>query len=244
MPFADRNKRYERQILLPELGKKGQEALGKATVLIAGAGGLGGPASMYLAGAGVGRLIICDNDQVELSNLNRQILYNTKELGKSKASTAGKILEDLNPDIRVETHPLRLDRNNIGKIAGDVDVIADCLDNIQGRMELNHWCIKEGIPMVHAGIEGWNGQITFLHPPYTPCVACLFSEKEEQEGPVPVLGALPGVFGSMQALEVIKYLSGQDGLLKNRMLLFDGLSMQWSEAAIGKLEDCPVCSKI
>lgn len=242
MHLPDRNRRYERQVLLPELGADGQKLLAQASVLVAGAGGLGGPAALYLAAAGVGHLMICDSDEVELSNLNRQILYRTKHLGQDKASTAGRVLEELNPEIRVEAVSLRLDRNNMVELAKGVDVVLDCLDNIPSRHEINFWSVKKGIPIVHAGIEGWNGQISFLHPPHTPCLACLFSENEEQKGPVPVLGALPGILGSMQALEAIKYLSGQEGLLRNKLLLFDGLSMESSLTSIRKLENCPVCS--
>ena len=235
--------RYRRQLELPGFGQEGQEKLAASSVLVAGLGGLGGPVALYLAAAGVGRLVICDSDVVEASNLNRQILYRTSDLGKSKAVMAGRTLQALNPEIRVESHVIRLDRSNISGVAKEVEIVADCLDNIHGRLELNHWCIENNIPLVHGGIEAWGGQLTFIHPPATPCLACLFRE-EENKTRVPVMGSVAGILGSMQALVVINHLTGSEKTLRNRILLLDGQNMEWSGASIGRLEDCPACSNL
>ncbi len=173
------NSRYFRQLILPEFGEKGQAKLKKSSVLIAGAGGLGSPAALYLAAAGVGRLIICDHDHVELSNLNRQILHGTSDIGNDKSESAKQSLSELNSEILVESHSLTLDQKSIRELATGVDLILDCLDNIKTRMVLNSFSIQQNIPIIHAGVDGWTGQITFLHPPETPCMACLFEDSSE-----------------------------------------------------------------
>ncbi len=234
--------RYQRQLGLPDFGEKAQKMLQESTVLIAGAGGLGSPVALYLAAAGVGKLLVCDSDKVELSNLNRQILFTTENLEQAKTKAAQQVLNKLNPEIKVESHVLRLDSHNMEDLARDVDVVVDCLDNVAGRLELNHYCVNKGLPLVHGGLEGWNGQLTFLHSPRTACLACFFDGKEKRQMTVPVMGAVAGILGSMLALEVIKYLSGQKGLLLNRMLFFDGLQMKFTELRINRRPDCPVCS--
>jgi adenylyltransferase/sulfurtransferase len=236
--------RYFRQLLLPEFGEKAQEILGRSSVLIAGAGGLGSPAALYLAAAGVGRLVICDHDLVELSNLNRQILHGTTDLGNPKTESASRVLSNLNNEIHIEVHPVRLDPESVEKVAKGVDVVVDCLDNVATRQVLNHYSIQHRIPLVHGGIEGWSGQVTLLHPPETACMNCLFTRMEERSGPAPVLGAVAGLIGTIQALEVIKYLTGMPGTLKNQMLHFDGFHMEWTKVEIGRREDCEKCMHV
>lgn len=240
----DEQTRYFRQLILPGFGEAEQEKLKGSAVLVVGAGGLGSPASLYLAAAGIGRLVICDHDRVELSNLNRQVLHGTGDLGVLKTDSAGRVLSGLNPEIIVETHAVTLDPTSIHEIGKGIDVIVDCLDNIPTRLVLNDFSIDLGIPLVHGGIEGWSGQVTLLHPPETPCLACLFEKPGPADGPAPVLGAVPGIIGATQALEVIKYITGLPGILKNRMLYFDGLGMEWSSFEIRKRTDCGKCGTL
>ena len=235
------NRRYFRQLILPDFGEEAQLKLKNSTVLVSGAGGLGSPASLYLTAAGVGRIIIFDNDKVELSNLNRQIMYLTADQGTGKAVAAGKLLNRLNPDITIDQRSVLIGKDNIESIAEGVDIMVDCLDNLETRMVLNDFSIRNSVPLVHAGIEGWSGQITLLNPPVTPCMACLFGNQEEQSKPAPVIGAVVGVLGTLQGLEVIKYLTGIGNNLENRLLYFEGLNSEFSEVEIGKDEDCNVC---
>lgn len=238
------NSRYFRQLILPEFGEKKQAKLKNSSVLIAGAGGLGSPAALYLAAAGVGRLIVCDHDKVELSNLNRQILHGTGDIGRNKSESALQSLSDLNNDIQIETHSLTLDQKNIRELAAGVDLMLDCLDNIKTRLVLNAYSIEQNVAIIHAGVDGWTGQLSFLHPPETPCMACLFEEAEDDRGPTPILGAIAGIVGSTQALEAIRYLTGQADTLKNTLLYFDGLNMDWNRVEIRKNLTCKACSQL
>lgn len=239
---SGQNPRYFRQLILPEFGETAQAKLKKSTVLIAGAGGLGSPAALYLAAAGVGRLIICDHDRVELSNLNRQILHGTSDIGSFKSDSAEQTLSALNSEILIESHASTLDQKNIRELAAGADVILDCLDNIETRLVLNTYSIEQNVAIIHAGVDGWTGQLSFLHPPETPCLACLFEEAEDGQGPTPILGAIAGIVGSTQALEAIRYLTGQADTLKNVLLHFDGLNMEWNRIDISKNLSCKACS--
>jgi adenylyltransferase/sulfurtransferase len=234
--------RYFRQILLPDFGEAAQEKLEKATVLISGAGGLGSPVAIYLAAAGLGKLIICDHDRVELTNLNRQILFDTTQIGSVKTDAAGEKLNRLNPGVSVETHHMDISAGMLGEVAGNTMLMVDCLDNLRTRLELNTYCIGKGIPIVHGGIEAWSGQLTFLDPPRTPCMNCLFGMFSDSRKPKPVLGALAGVIGCMQALEVIRHIAGLGGNLRNRLLHFDGRNMEWTTVEIHRDPECSVCS--
>lgn len=241
---TEEKQRYKRQLLLPDFGEKAQEKLKKSSVFIAGAGGLGGPVALYMAAAGVGCITMADSDIVELSNLNRQVLHNTPRIGSSKAQSAESTLKDLNPDISIEVYDTYIDDNSIDKIAKGSNIIIDCLDNIPTRQVLNRYSIMKNIPIMHAGIDGWNAQITFIHAPETPCINCLFENFEEDNSPKPVLGALAGITACTQALEAIKYLAGKTPSLKNKLMFFDGLSMEWTTLDMQKNTHCSICSTL
>jgi adenylyltransferase/sulfurtransferase len=232
--------RYHRQIIFPGWGPEAQEKLKQATVFIAGAGGLGSPVSMYLAVAGVGTLRICDCGEPELSNLNRQILHDESRIGMNKALSARQTLERLNPDIRVETRTNSINDDSVAGIIGEADLIMDCLDNFDTRHVLNRYALQEHIPLIHGGVSGMNGQITFLHPPETPCLWCI---QPGSPPPVlfPIVGATAGVIGTLQALEALKYLSGVGTVLKSNLLFWDGATMDFMLLPQKKNPACPVC---
>lgn len=234
--------RYERQMMLPRWGVEGQLKLKKAKVFIAGAGGLGSPLLYYLAAAGIGTLRVCDFDGVELSNLNRQILHSSKRIGQNKAQSAQLTLGETNEFVKIEAITEKIEKNNVAGLIGDTDIIVDCLDNFDTRHLLNKISYEKRIPLVHAGVEGFRGQITFLHPPETPCLACFIPRKVKKEK-FPIVGATPGVLGALQAMEVIKHLTGIGETLKNRLLLFDGMSMEFSSIRLSKNPKCVVCGK-
>jgi molybdopterin-synthase adenylyltransferase len=234
--------RYQRQIIFPEWGNNCQERLKKSKIFIAGAGGLGSPVSIYLAIAGVGHIIICDKGEPELSNLNRQILHDDSRIGVNKSLSARDTLLRLNPDITVEPAAMTINFDTVEKIIGHVDVIVDCLDNFETRHILNQYAVKHRIPMVHGGVYGMNGQITFIRPPETPCLWCIHPGTLPTVV-FPIIGATAGVIGSLQALEVIKYLAGIGTNLINRMLIWDGCKMKFEEIIQKKMQDCPVCGK-
>lgn len=240
----EERERYLRQLILTELGEEGQNKLTNAKVLIVGAGGLGGPVAMYLTAAGIGHIVLCDKDVVDLSNLNRQILHSTTDLNRAKSESAHETLTSLNPLVTVETYKIAIAKNNIMDFTNGVDIIVDCLDNIDTRMVLNQHAIENKIPIMHAGIEGWNGQLTLIAPPETLCLQCLFDSYEESDKPKPVLGAMAGVIGTMQALETIKYLAGIGENLKNTLAYYDALKMEWFKISIEKNKDCSACCKV
>jgi molybdopterin/thiamine biosynthesis adenylyltransferase len=232
--------RYSRQMLMEGWGEQGQGKLKRSRVFIAGAGGLGSAVSTYLAIAGVGDIKICDADTIELSNLNRQILHTDIRIGTSKAVSARKALKDSNPNIQVECSSDYLSENNVEQIVGNPDIILDCLDNFKTRYLLNRYCLKHNIPFVHAGVHGMGGQVTFLHPPETPCLRCVFPEAPSIET-VPVVGATPGLVGCIQALEVLKYITGVGTVLKGRLLVIDGQDMIFTPIKIERAQACPDC---
>jgi len=236
--------RYHRQLILSRFGIEAQVRLKNAKVFVAGAGGLGGPLCFYLAAAGVGHLVIADRGRLELSNLNRQILHGMHNIDQLKADSANTTLKNLNPEIRIETHALSITDKNLPELAKDVDIVVDCLDNIETRHVLNRFCIASRIPLMHAGIDGWNAQMTLLSPPETPCIHCLFQDAKDTDEPKPVLGAVAGAMGTAQALETIKYLAGLETDLKNQLLYFDALHLDWVKISVQKDLYCPVCSKI
>jgi adenylyltransferase/sulfurtransferase len=234
--------RYSRQIVIPRWGERGQEKLQKATVFLAGAGGLGSPAALYLAAAGVGRLMICDHGSVELSNLNRQVLYCETDLGSPKAETAARRLGVINSGIQVVPLSEEIDRSSIARLTGGAGILIDCLDNFPARRALNEYAVASRTPLIHAAVEGLYGQITFLHPPRTPCLSCIFPEDPTTEGMVPVAGITPGILGTMEATEAIKHLTGIGEVLENRLALWDGESPGFEIVKIEKNPACPVCS--
>lgn len=242
----DQIERYSRQIILPEVGGKGQEKIMKAKVLIIGCGGLGSPCAFYLAGAGVGKIGLVDSDKVELNNLQRQILHSTKDIGKPKTESAKNKLENLNTDIKVVTYQLRLSSENILDIIKDYDIIVDGSDNFPTRYLVNDACVLLNKPFSHAGILRFDGQATTVLPHQGPCYRCLFSEPPPP-GLVPscqeagILGVVAGVLGIIQATEVLKLILGKGELLIGRLLVFDALEMSFRTVKFARDKNCLVC---
>ncbi len=239
----DMYERYSRQTILDSWTTETQEKLLKATVFIAGAGGLGSPVAYYLAAAGIGTLRICDSDVVDVSNLNRQILHSQADIGRGKTESAREKLERLNPDIRIIPLTARIDDDSISELVADAQIMVDCLDNFDTRYVLNRFSVRMRVPFVHAGVYGLSGQLSFISPPDTPCLACIIP-KAPQKTVVPVLGATAGIMGALEALEVVKFLTGTGSVLKHKLLFFDGSACSMDTLALSRNPDCPVCGSI
>jgi adenylyltransferase/sulfurtransferase len=238
--------RYARHLTLPDVGVDGQRRLKAARVLLVGAGGLGSPAALYLAAAGVGTLGIVDHDAVDLTNLQRQILHGTAAVGRPKVLSAADRIDDLNPHVRVVPLDVRLSSVNARAIVRDYDIVIDGSDNFPTRYLVNDACVLEGRPLVYGSIFRFDGQVSLFHPPAGPCYRCLFAEPPAPDA-VPscaeggVLGVLPGIVGSLQALEAIKFIVGAGESLLGRLLLFDALRLRFREIALRRDPACPVC---
>jgi len=246
----EQRSRYSRHLLIPEVGEEGQQRLLDAHVLLVGAGGLGSPASLYLAAAGVGTVGIVDADVVDESNLQRQIVHSTERLGEPKVASAKRTLEALNPDVRVVTFQERLTSENVDRILGEGwDVIVDGADNFPTRYLVNDASVWSGIPVVHGSIFRFEGQVTVFDPARGgPCYRCLFPQPPPPElapscAEGGVLGVLPGVIGSLQANEALKLALGIGSPLIGRLLLFDALTATFDEVALRRDPSCPVCGE-
>ncbi len=237
--------RYSRHILLKDVGVEGQEKIMDARVLVVGAGGLGSPVSLYLAAAGIGTIGVVDADVVDLSNLQRQIIHFTKDLGVPKVESAKEKIQAINPDVKVETYREFLDSSNALDIIRDYDFIVDATDNFPVKFLINDACVMAGKPFSHGGILRFQGQ-TFTHLPGSACYRCLFKEPPPA-GAVPtcsqagVLGAIAGMLGTIQAAEVLKYFTGVGELLTNRLLTFDAKTMVFHTIKVSKRESCELC---
>ncbi|HEY8763959.1 MAG TPA: molybdopterin-synthase adenylyltransferase MoeB [Solirubrobacteraceae bacterium] len=245
---AEQRERYSRHLLLPEVGIEGQQKLLDAKVLLLGAGGLGSPAALYLAAAGVGTLGIVDNDEVDLSNLQRQVIHSTDRIGVSKVDSAEQTIAALNPDVKVEKHNLRLGPENIMEILPGYDIIVDGLDNFPTRYLLNDASVRLQIPVVSAAILGFEGQLSVFKPYDGPCYRCLFPVPPPAElapscGANGVLGVLPGTMGLLQATEVIKLILGEGEPLIGRLLMYDALAARMTEVKVRRDPHCPICSR-
>ncbi len=242
----DQRGRYSRHLLIPEVGEVGQLKLLDARVLLLGAGGLGSPAALYLAAAGVGTLGIVDADTVDASNLQRQILHNTSRLGQYKTASARETINALNPDVKVVEHRTRLSAENVLDLIRDYDVIVDGADNFPTRYALNDASVILNKPIVHGSIFRFEGQTTVFKPYDGPCYRCLFPEPPPAElapscAEAGVLGVLPGIIGSLQAIEAIKLILGIGDPLIGRLLLYDALETSFRELKLRRDPDCPVC---
>ncbi|MEW5814205.1 MAG: HesA/MoeB/ThiF family protein [Spirochaetota bacterium] len=236
--------RYRRQILLPEVGETGQEKLKEAIVFIAGAGGLGSPAAMYLSAAGIGQIRICDSSTVELSNLNRQLLHYDTAIGREKVVSAKETLLKINPHCTVIPLCEKITENSVAGLVDEAQILIDCLDNFETRYILNSFVVKSALPFVHAGVLGMAGQMTFIHTPETPCLQCIFPEAAAPGELFPIIGATAGVIGALEALEVIKYLAGIGPSLKGRLLIWEGESNTFHTVEITRDSACPVCGQV
>jgi adenylyltransferase/sulfurtransferase len=237
---AEDLERYQRQMMMAGWGERAQRILKESTVFVAGAGGLGSPAAIYLAVAGIGRLVICDFDRVERSNLNRQILHDDSRIGVNKAVSAHTTLTRLNPELKVVAPRTRIADDNVDELVADAELVVDCLDNFETRYVLNDSAIRKGIPLVHGSVWGLEGRMTFIQVPETACLRCIFPAAPPKE-PFPVIGATPGVIGALQAMEAIKYLTGVGQNLKGRLLVWDGASMQVRSFRTERDPNCPGC---
>jgi molybdopterin/thiamine biosynthesis adenylyltransferase/rhodanese-related sulfurtransferase len=245
---AEQRDRYSRHILIPEIGESGQRALLEAKVLLLGAGGLGSPTALYLAAAGVGTLGIVDNDVVDLSNLQRQVIHNTQRIGMPKVDSAEETIKALNPDVQVIKYQTRIDASNIMEIIAGYDVIVDGVDNFPTRYLLNDASVRLQIPVVSASILGFDGQLSVFKPYAGPCYRCLFPVPPPAElapscGANGVLGVLPGTMGLLQATEVVKLIVGAGNPAIGRLLLYDALEATMTEVKVRQDPACPICSR-
>jgi molybdopterin/thiamine biosynthesis adenylyltransferase/rhodanese-related sulfurtransferase len=255
LPFAQprtmseaQAKRYSRHLLVPEVGEAGQFKLLDSRVLLIGAGGLGSPAGYYLAAAGVGTIGIIDADVVDESNLQRQILHNTKRIGQYKAESARETIEALNPDVKVITHIERLDETNVARIIADYDVIVDGTDNFPTRYLLNDAALKANKPVVHGSVFRFEGQLTVFKPYEGPCYRCLYPEPPPMAlapscAEAGVLGVLPGIIGLLQATETIKLLLGIGDPLVGRLMTYDALVGEFNELRLFRDPNCAACGE-
>ncbi|MCZ4491089.1 MAG: moeB [Conexibacter sp.] len=244
----EQRQRYSRHFLLPEVGVEGQQKLLDAKVLLLGAGGLGSPTALYLAAAGVGTLGIVDDDTVDVSNLQRQIIHTTETVGTPKVDSAERAIHALNPDVDVRKYQVRLDASNIVDIIKDYDIVVDGVDNFPTRYLLNDASVRLKIPVVSAAILGFEGQLSVFAPYDGPCYRCLFRQPPPAElapscGANGVLGVLPGTMGLLQATEVVKLIIGQGSPLIGRLLIYDALDATTTELKVRRDPECPICSR-
>ncbi|ELY41008.1 SAMP-activating enzyme E1 [Natronorubrum tibetense] len=253
--------RYSRHVIMDEIGPEGQQRLLESSVLVVGAGGLGSPAIQYLAAAGIGRIGIVDDDVVERSNLQRQIVHGDDDVGRPKVESAAEYVAALNPDIDVEPHETRITADNVAELVDDYDVVLDASDNFGTRYLLNDYCVLTGTPLSHGAIYRFEGQVTMFTNERgddsgeasdgtagdsPPCYRCIFPEAPEP-GTVPdcattgVLGVLPGTVGCIQATEVVKYVLGKGEVLEGRLLMYDAMDMTFETVEILSNPSCPVC---
>ena len=257
VPFqwsAEQRQRYSRHFLLPEVGEEGQQKLLESRVLLLGAGGLGSPTALYLAAAGVGTLGIVDDDTVDVSNLQRQVIHTTDRVGVAKVDSAEETIHALNPDVKVEKYATRLDASNIMEILGGgadgvpYDIVVDGVDNFPTRYLLNDATVRLKIPVVSAAILGFEGQLSVFAPYEGPCYRCLFRQPPPAElapscGANGVLGVLPGTMGLLQATEVVKLILGEGDPLIGRLLMYDALGATTTELKVRRDPECPICSR-
>lgn len=241
--------RYARHIVIKEVGQEGQQKLIDSKILVIGAGGLGSPALMYLASAGVGTIGIADGDCVDLSNLQRQIIHSDSDIGIPKVISAGNTIRAMNPDVKVNTYYMTVDESNIMDLIKDYDFILDCTDNFRTKFLINDSCVLSGKPFTHAGILRFEGQIMTYIPQKSPCYRCIFGNPPPPDTvptvkQVGVIGAVCGTIGTLQAIEAIKYILGTGDLLSGYLLTFNALTMDFRKIKFpNKNNNCSVCNK-
>jgi len=235
--------RYDRQIMIAEIGQEGQEKLKKSRVIIAGAGGLGSPVALYLTAAGIGTIRVVDHDRVTLSNLNRQILHGEGDIGRKKVDSAATKLRNLNSTVEIQAIAETITEDNVSELVEGCDVIVDAMDNLQTRYILNRCAVEKGIAFVHGAVSGFEGRVMTVIPGETACLRCMYRGLVSQEK-FPVIGVAPAIVGSIQATEVIKYLVGMGGLLTNRLLVYDGLKVVFNEFRLKKNPNCDHCGSL
>lgn len=245
---AEELQRYSRQLILPEIGHEGQKKLKGASVLLVGTGGLGSPTAIYLAAAGVGRIGLADSDAVELTNLHRQILHTTADVGRRKIESAAESLRAINPHVEIVPHEIRLAASNAEALFKPYDLVLDCTDNFPARFLINDTCVRLGKPDVYGSIFRFEGQAAVFDARHGPCYRCLYGEAPPPDIAPPcadagVLGVVPGLVGLVQATEAIKLILGKGSPLIGRLLLIDALTMSFREMKLAKDPDCPVCGK-
>jgi len=242
--------RYSRHILLPEIGVEGQEKLLASSALVIGAGGLGSPAALYLAAAGVGTITLADGDAVDLTNLQRQILHTTESIGRPKAASGREALGKINPEVKVVSLQQRLQEEELGPLVASSSVVLDCSDNFATRHAVNRACVLHRKPLVSGAAVRFDGQVSVfdLRDDLSPCYHCLFPENAELEevrcAVMGVFAPLTGIIGAVQAAEALKLLAGAGETLKGRLLILDALAMQWRTVKLAKDPACPVCARV
>jgi len=241
--------RYSRHILLPEIGIEGQEQIRRTHALVVGAGGLGAPVVIYLASAGIGTITLCDGDEVDLTNLQRQIIFRSADVGRPKVEAARDAIAKLNPEVRVVPIHARIDGDTLDQVVAGVDIVADCSDNFPTRHEINRACARHHKPLVSGAGVRFDGQVTVfdLRDANSPCYSCLFPEgtgvEETRCALMGVFSPLVGVIGTIQAAEILKLAVGVGTSLNGRLLLLDALAMEWRSVQLRKDPACPVCSQ-
>lgn len=245
---ADQFERYRRHINFSDIGRQGQSKLLSSSALIVGVGGLGSPVALYLTSCGVGRIGLVDSDDLDLSNLHRQVLYSSDETGKPKVTLAYKRLSSLNPDVKFTTYNVRLDGGNIDSIIKGYDIVIECSDNFATKYLVNDACVKSGKPVVMGGVYRWEGQITVVIPGKGPCYRCIFPEPPAPGMVLPpegagLLGSVPGSIGAIQATEALKFLTGIGETLSGRLLRYDAKTGNFKQPSVSTDKNCPVCSR-
>lgn len=245
----EQSKRYSRQLVMKDIGESGQQKLLSSKVLVIGAGGLGSPALMYLASAGVGTIGVADADVVDISNLQRQVIHTVDDIGKSKVESASDKILKLNPDVIIKTYKTYVTNENISNLIADYDFVLDCTDNFESKFLINDYCVKLAKPFCHAGVVGFEGQLMTYIPNKSPCYRCIF-EEAPQSGDVPlpkeigIISAACGVIGSLQAMEAIKFLLNKGELLTGFMLIYNALDASFRKIKLpNQNPECKACAK-
>jgi molybdopterin-synthase adenylyltransferase len=243
MLTKDELERYDRQILIRGVGKEGQEKLKQAKIVVAGGGGLGSPALLYLTAAGIGSIRVIDHGCVELSNLNRQVLHWTSDIEKEKVASAAEKLRELNPDVDIEQLNETISETNVAGLVAGYDLIIDAMDNLPARYVLNKAALDEGIPFFHGAVSGFEGRALTIIPGKSACLQCVYHGAITPEGKFPVIGTAPAIIASIQSTEVIKYITGIGELLLDRLLMYDGRNMKFTEIKVERDPDCEHCGR-